>query len=229
VRQNDDTIKWRNLLRQKHQFRYFAMVIYKITNTINGKVYIGKTKNQVQRRWQNHVRLAKNGSTVALHLAIRKYGATNFSFEEIISVLNENDLDYFEIHFIKEFNSCLLNGGHGYNMTFGGDGLSAGFKHSQTTKDKMSSSRLGKKKSQAHKDALSAAKTGEGNAMYGVTGPQHPCYGKTASKETKALQSKAAMGRKVTHRIRKCPHCGLEGSGGAMSRYHFDKCRIKIL
>jgi group I intron endonuclease len=57
--------------------------IYKITNKVNGKVYIGKTKDP-ERRWREH----KNESLKAekkyvIYLALNKYGINNFDFEVI--------------------------------------------------------------------------------------------------------------------------------------------------
>ena len=58
--------------------------IYKITNKINGKVYIGQSIN-IERRWQQEKRCAFNESSPAytqhISKAFRKYGLENFSFE----------------------------------------------------------------------------------------------------------------------------------------------------
>ena len=54
-----------------------------------------------------------------------------------------------------------------------------------------------------------------------------------ASEETKAKQSAALKGKKInlgkTYTMKKimCPHCGVCGAGGNMTRYHFDKCKQK--
>lgn len=96
--------------------------IYRFTNKVNGKVYIGKTIDP-KTRLRDHLK-SSNNSTLALHRAITKYGKENFTFEVIFVTFIESDLDHFERHFIKEYDCCLLDGRHkGYNMTRGGEGF----------------------------------------------------------------------------------------------------------
>lgn len=91
--------------------------IYKITNTINGKNYIGQTIKSIEKRFSQH----KNNYTkpyfehLALYKAFRKYGIENFTFEPIEEIDNEK-LDEREIYWIKEYNSYY----NGYNSTLGG-------------------------------------------------------------------------------------------------------------
>ena len=49
-------------------------VVYLITNTVNGKVYVGQTINGLSKRWKGHKNDVRNGSQNPLHRAIRKYG-----------------------------------------------------------------------------------------------------------------------------------------------------------
>ena len=92
--------------------------IYKITNLINGKVYIGQTIQNVQNRWRQHVQDAyENQKCLHLCSAIVKYGKENFSVEEIEKCSQEL-LDEREIYWIKEYNSQS----EGYNITAGGKG-----------------------------------------------------------------------------------------------------------
>ncbi len=101
--------------------------IYKITNNINKKVYIGKTKRDTKIRWLEHIRDAKNypEKNIPLHKAILKYGKDKFSFEILETDIAENDLNEKEKMYIKQYNST--NSLIGYNATKGGDG---GFVHS---------------------------------------------------------------------------------------------------
>jgi group I intron endonuclease len=65
--------------------------VYKITNNVNGKFYVGKTVKTVQNRFCNHCYDAiKRNSTTYLHRAIRKYGKENFIVEKIELCNNEN-------------------------------------------------------------------------------------------------------------------------------------------
>lgn len=90
--------------------------IYKITNLINNKVYIGKSVN-ILKRWSQH----KNATDSSpLHLAIQKYGIDNFKLD-ILELCKPEELNEKEIYWIKQYNSCF---GEGYNATQGGDGAS---------------------------------------------------------------------------------------------------------
>lgn len=92
--------------------------IYKITNLINNKSYIGCSKN-IEHRWIAH----KSESVIdkrpqynySIHKAFRKYGIDNFKFE-IIELLPEEDLFDREIYWIKYYNTF----NNGYNETEGG-------------------------------------------------------------------------------------------------------------
>lgn len=93
------------------------MLIYKITNKINGKRYIGQTKQTLELRFKGHVRNAKNKVNRYLYDAMNKYGYPNF-FIEIIEN-NVINVDAREKFWIKELDTFFPNG---YNMTCGGGG-----------------------------------------------------------------------------------------------------------
>lgn len=92
--------------------------IYKITNLVNQKSYIGQTNN-IKRRFQEHraAKIDANGTSKLLHLAIQKYGIENFIFE----VIEENIVNYNEreIYWIQFYDTTNPN--KGYNLTNGGD------------------------------------------------------------------------------------------------------------
>ncbi|ARB06024.1 hypothetical protein fHeYen901_251 [Yersinia phage fHe-Yen9-01] len=87
------------------------MIIYKTTNTINRKIYIGKSIKNDPRYL---------GSGTLITKAINKYGKENFSKEIITSINDLNTLNYLEKFFISVFNS--KNKKIGYNIAGGGDG-----------------------------------------------------------------------------------------------------------
>lgn len=95
--------------------------IYKITNLINNKSYIGKSSN-IEERWRYHKSNYNNSKEYnkILYEAFRKYGIENFSFEIIELLENEYDIksNEREQYWIDYFNSFHF----GYNMTEGGDG-----------------------------------------------------------------------------------------------------------
>lgn len=95
-------------------------IIYKITNNINGKVYIGQTVTTLNKRWREHCCQARQGDkSYYLYNAMRKYGIENFSIEKIEDCAN-SDLNIREKYWIKYYDSF---GSNGYNLTIGGDGV----------------------------------------------------------------------------------------------------------
>lgn len=93
--------------------------LYRITNKINDKVYIGQAQDY-QHRWSDH-RLAvkKNKPTQVIHHAMIKHGIDNFEFEVIASCQNQDDANYLETELVKQYNSFVADG-YGYNATLGG-------------------------------------------------------------------------------------------------------------
>ena len=92
--------------------------IYKITNKINGKSYIGKTEQTVEKRFKEHISDARNKAHMdrPLYRAIRKYGIENFIIETLEECDNAVEREVF---WIKHYNTF---GNSGYNATIGGDG-----------------------------------------------------------------------------------------------------------
>lgn len=88
--------------------------IYKITNKVNNKSYIGQTRYTVEFRWRQHQH--KKDDTY-FHSAIHKYGADNFTVETL-EECDFKDLDSREIFYIAKYNTF----NDGYNLTIGGDG-----------------------------------------------------------------------------------------------------------
>jgi group I intron endonuclease len=113
--------------------------IYKITNIINNKCYIGETKkNNPECRWNEHKsKINKGIGCPRLQYAVKKYGIENFKFDILIICFDE-DRYKFEKEYIKKYNSLAPNG---YNLTPGGEG--GGFygkKHNIKSKDKIKKS-----------------------------------------------------------------------------------------
>lgn len=93
--------------------------IYKITNTQNGKIYIGQTVQSVSERWQKHIICAKRGFNRYLYDAMNHYGYENFSVETVEECDNSS-LDERERFWIKHYRCNEKQ--YGYNMTPGGGG-----------------------------------------------------------------------------------------------------------
>lgn len=88
--------------------------IYKITNQLNGKAYIGQSIH-IEQRWEEH--LYKSSSCHLLKYALHKYGVENFTFE-ILEECNQEQLNEREIYWIAHYDTFK----NGYNLTMGGGG-----------------------------------------------------------------------------------------------------------
>ena len=119
-------------------------VIYKVTNNINGKVYIGQSINgfdkrypangeDAERMYNRYLKEKERGRSYNIHLyrAMCKYGFKNFSVNKVFDVaFSQEELDIKEIMYIKIFD-CVKNG---YNDTYGGRGYIA----SEELKERLS-------------------------------------------------------------------------------------------
>jgi group I intron endonuclease len=93
--------------------------IYKITNDINGKIYIGKTVNTIEKRWNEHCKdsLKERNENRPLYKAMNKYGIQHFHIEQIEECSVE-EVSERERYWIEIYGSFK----YGYNATKGGDG-----------------------------------------------------------------------------------------------------------
>ena len=114
-------------------------IIYKITNKVNNKIYIGFTSKSIEKRFKQHCYLAeyKHGNTYSIiHKAINKYGVENFSIETIYSGENKEEVLSKEDYYINLYNSYIPNG---YNIAKGGNNPPSweGKRHTEETKEKI--------------------------------------------------------------------------------------------
>lgn len=127
------------------------MLIYKITNKINGRVYIGQTIRTLKQRFTAHC--TRNGCRSYIGKAIKAHGKDNFTIEEIDTASSLEELNKKEIYWIKYYNSTDLS--VGYNLTYGGDNRVM----LDSTKEKIANAHKGKPKppmSEERKKAISA-------------------------------------------------------------------------
>jgi len=149
--------------------------IYKVTNNLNGKVYVGQTQGSLAKRWAKHC--DKSSGCVALYRAISKYKKQSFSIEEIYETLDLEDLNNKEEHFISVFNSLVPNG---YNINKKAQGKkfteetiakiaksNTGKKRSLETRQKLSKRMLGTKLSSDTRLKMSLAKKGKPSKLKG--------------------------------------------------------------
>jgi group I intron endonuclease len=144
------------------------MIIYKITNKIDGNIYIGQTVNTLSRRMACHYAGNQKGYIAS---AFKKHGRDRFSVEVIGKYNSIEDLNNAEEYFIEFFNSMAPNG---YNLITGGrnripseetrkklSDSHKGYKHSKEALRKMSLSGKGRRQSLEHAKKRADAKRGK--------------------------------------------------------------------
>jgi group I intron endonuclease len=95
------------------------MIIYKVTNLLNSKIYIGLTIQKLETRKHQHELHSQKKPLMVLHYAIRKYGKENFKWEIIKECISNQELNSSEKELIKFFQSEKKD--IGYNRTSGGE------------------------------------------------------------------------------------------------------------
>jgi len=196
------------------------MYIYKITNKINSKQYIGLYTKTVEESTNYY------GSGKLIGKAIKKYGKDNFT-KEILErdITDKKYLNDREIYWIAKYDTF----NNGYNLTKGGQG-NLGRVTSEETKRKIIASLKGYTHSEERRKKISEKAKGR------VRGPHTEEFkknlseklkGRKHSKETLKLMSDVK--RKPAPRAEKpCPHCGRTLAKSHMTRWHGDKCKHRI-
>lgn len=172
------------------------MVVYLVTNLLNGKVYVGRTIHAIHTRWIQHCHDARRGGRSYLHRAIRKYGRASFATSVLAACFSLDELYAQEAHFIKLLDSC--NPRRGYNRTFGGDGCTP----TAEVRQQMSRAHKGIKLSEEHRQRISLSHVGlspskETRAKISLAhkGKQHT-LGKHHSEQTKVKISLSNLGQR---------------------------------
>ena len=132
--------------------------VYKITNKVNGKIYIGITNQGSGTRYRHHWYEARTGEPSPIHKAMAKYGEDNFLLEIIDFADTYDELKEKEKFYIKKYNS--KDRSIGYNLTEGGDGT-FGRLHSEETKNKIRLKALGRKASEETRRKMSESRKGK--------------------------------------------------------------------
>tara|TARA_R110002050_G_scaffold212773_1_gene348935 strand:- start:20 stop:622 length:603 start_codon:yes stop_codon:yes gene_type:complete len=200
------------------------MYIYKTTNLLNTKIYIGLNRSPVSET-KNYL-----GSGVAFKKAFKKYGRENFKKEILEECNSITELDNKERYWISYFNATGTNG---YNITKGGYGNTKGMKgknHSDEAKEKIRQANLGKVLSSEIKEKISESNKGKQYNQWSKESRNKLAESKKGhkhSEETKTKMSNAHKGKLYGPEHIACPHCGKEGKSNAMYRWHFDNCNKK--
>ena len=91
--------------------------IYVITNTVNGKQYVGQTSIGYKKRFNRHCRSYKYGVRTLICCAIEEFGKENFTVD-LIREVPDKDADFWEMFYIHCYKTHISKGG--YNITYGG-------------------------------------------------------------------------------------------------------------
>jgi group I intron endonuclease len=199
------------------------MLIYLVTNIVNGKKYIGQTVKSLKVRKRNHLSVAKFYKYNSyFHRALIKYGEETFDWKVLHDgIENIDDLNKLEAYYIGYYDTY---GKGGYNLTLGGNGQ-VGRKVSAETKHKLSLANIGqnnpnygKKPSAETRKKMSIANSGK----------NHPNYGKKLPAETRQKIAEATKGRKVSAETRKKQSIANSGKDSPVAKVvvinsrHFD-------
>lgn len=195
--------------------------IYKITNTVNGKSYIGQTRNDaVKTRIRDHLTGNSKGNRI-LKNAVKKHGREAFTFEILHDGIIPEFLDTLEIETIQKFNTLAPNG---YNLDSGGNrnktrseetkrrlskankgkpGPWKGKTFSEEHRRNLSASHMGKIFSETSRRRMSESRKGKPRSEETKrklseinAGENHPQYGKPRSEETKRKLSAVSKGKR---------------------------------
>jgi len=204
-------------------------IIYKTTNLINKKYYIGCHQT-------NNLNDGYLGSGKYLKRAIKKYGSENFKYEILHEVDTKEEMFNIEKTLV---NKTLVENPQTYNLKIGGSGGNPsivgafkGKKHTEETKIKMKESRLNQVFSEETRKKLIennwARKDPENQRNHASKIASGP---KTKEHKEKLRQAslKNGSGKSNLGKVRKkvkCPHCGKEGANNTMQRWHFKNCSL---
>jgi group I intron endonuclease len=224
------------------------MVIYKTTNLINGKFYVGKDVRNLN---------CYLGSGKLLKKAIEKYGKHNF-VKEILEVCdNLTKLEEREKHWIRELDSIK----NGYNLTEGGTGGDTFTNNSnkEEIRNKLKKRVYSEEVKKIKLNNLTPFQFGENHPNFGKKQSQEtiekrlisfqkkgfnsPFEGKNHTEETKQKIREKKIGIIISEdtkekmrnssnkgekqRILICPYCNKQGGGNSMFRWHFENCKNK--
>ena len=221
--------------------------VYKITNTVNQKSYVGISINEpTGGRINKH--LSGHGNRIIAN-AVKKYGKDVFTYEVLEANVFDEFLPDLEVAYIANFNTVTPNG---YNLTYGGEknkkpstetrrkiskarkGKFKGKNHpnfgktpSEDTRRKMSEALTGKKHSEDTRRKMSEARKGENNPNFGKTHPTETR--RKISKANKGKTRSAEMRRKMSEtRKNPCAETRRKISEAGKGRKHSAETRRKI-
>lgn len=180
------------------------MLVYKVTNRINGKVYIGQTIGDLEMRKSKHLYNVVNDSNFPFHNAIRKYGEDNFDWVVLEECDSIEELNESEEYWIEKLSTISPNG---YNLQTGGNNSM----HHEETKRKIREN---------HADFR-----GEKHPMFGKNHTEETIKkmsrvkkGRTFSEETRKKMSEVKKGKKRTEETRRKISKAMQGENNPCAK-----------
>ena len=158
-----------------------TFTIYKITNIVNGKCYVGCTKRSIKLRWHWHQIDASKKSSLPFHKAIREFGIKSFAYSLLYQTESLIEAQTLEALAIREQNAHFLSGG--YNMTWG-HGTTGWVPNEEWRRNRSISSKQ-HVFTAIQRSRISKANTGKGNGR----------FGHTATAKCREAASKASLGK----------------------------------
>ena len=221
------------------------MVVYKIENTENGKIYIGSTNNY-QKRKRKHKRKLRKFDHYNNHLqrSWNKYGSRNFEFSILEIVKEEKDLLDCEQYYLDKLepeyniasNAIAPMRGKSHSKEAkkiiskkqsGENNNMYGKHHCEEAKRKMSEATKGGERSEKTKEKISKTLKDKEKINKRLSGKSHPMYGKHHSKKTKRKMSEAHKGREYSEKTRQ--KMGEAQKGEKNGNVKLTKKKVKII
>lgn len=166
--------------------------LYRITNKINNKVYIGQAQNY-QHRWSDHRLAVKNKKpTQVVHHAMIKYGLENFEFEVVASCTTQDDANFTETQLVEQYESHVSTN-KGYNVTLGGMNAPKTEAFKQMMRDYHASLTPGERAEISRQQSEATIKQ--------IAEKGHPAAGRIVSEEEKELHRKARLENPIEYTL----------------------------
>lgn len=174
-------------------------IVYRITNVVTGRSYIGLTRQPLHQRWSCHRSSAimmknqkRKSGCLALWQSIIKYGENSFEIDVLASAITSKSLNELEMLLIAQHDTKIPKG---YNLTAGGEGSNGA---SEITRAKMAAAHTGLRHSAASRAKMSTSQKGRIVSDEARKKFAKAITGRKASVETRAKQSVAHKGMRHT-------------------------------
>ena len=184
-----------------HRRKSKKLIVYKYTNKINGKVYIGITSKSLHTRHREHMKSLRDGTY--FHNAIKKHGVDAFDLQVIDKAETRDELCQLEKHYIELYKSfAYRDDSKGYNCTIGGDGMTGrlgklnsqyGISPKERMNEEQYASWLDKINNPSDETRRKISEAWKGNKYF---------LGKKHTEETKKKMSESKKGRIAPNKLK---------------------------